>query len=553
MKNKFTLCTMALSMIFATPCAAETVFYEPSFLSDGYVSIEGRSDVKNGQIAFKAARVGETLEYVAIQETISDDDGNFKFLFRIPEQINGVSSNGTYNVFVTARGESRKEAAFDYINFEYMLKRIKEAESGAELYTILNNSTAEDKAALEVMGMAVAELENISSRLSSITDEWFKLCDLKNADAAEVAESFNRAMGLEYAKLGNTETALKLINPVYEGVEFESAENKTELARAVKNNINAESLEKFCDVYVLANKIIGFRELRAAEFVEAIRTYDKYFNFSGSSKYSSYISMNLTKQGRVADNMSQLINSDTVKVSEIVSAFESAVKAVEGSDTTAEGSSGGGGGGSSRGGTGSYSSGATVNEYQVETQKNPTERFSDLANAEWAVKAITELAEKGIVSGDNNGRFNPNDSVTREEFTKMVILACGMYNENAECDFSDVDRDKWYYSYVASATEKRIITGIGNGEFGTNRKISREDMAVIIKRAANAAGINIVKKRDFSEFDDSYRIAEYARESIRELYCAEIINGVGENMFAPTENCTRAQAAKIIYEAFVKQ
>ena len=175
MKNKFTLCTMALSMIFATPCAAETVFYEPSFLSDGYVSIEGRSDVKNGQIAFKAARVGEILEYVAIQETISDDDGNFKFLFRIPEQINGVSSNGTYNVFVTARGESRKEAAFDYINFEYMLKRIKEAESGAELYTILNNSTAEDKAALEVMGMAVAELENISSRLSSITDEWFKL------------------------------------------------------------------------------------------------------------------------------------------------------------------------------------------------------------------------------------------------------------------------------------------------------------------------------------------------------------------------------------------
>lgn len=551
MKSKFTLCSLALSMIFATPCAAETVFYEPSFLSDGYVSIEGRSDVKNGQIAFKAARVGETLEYVAIQETISDGDGNFKFLFRIPEQINGASSNGTYSVFVTAKDEARGEAAFDYINFEYMLKRIKAAESGAELYAVLNNFTAEDKAALEIMGMAVTELENISSRLSSITDEWFKLCDLKNAEVAEVADSFNMAMGLEYARLGNAETALKLINPVYEGVEFESAENKTELVEAVKNNMDAESLEKFCDAYVLANNIIRFRELRAAEFVEAIQTYDKYFNFSGSGKYSSYISMNLTKQGRVADNMSRLINGDTVKVSEIVSAFESAVKAVEGSGATTGGSSGGGGGGSSRS-TGSYSSGTTVNEYQIEKLPEPTEGFSDLTDAEWAIEAITALAGKGIVSGSGDGKFNPNNSVTRDEFTKMTILAIGMYDGNAECDFSDVSRDEWHYSYIASAEDRGIITGIGDGSFGTGRRITREEMAVIVKRAAQAAGISYAQFRSLSEFADSHMIADYAKESISELYCAGIINGVGGNMFAPTENCTRAQAAKIIYEAFVK-
>ena len=47
-------------------------------------------------------------------------------------------------------------------------------------------------------------------------------------------------------------------------------------------------------------------------------------------------------------------------------------------------------------------------------------------------------------------------------------------------------------------------------------------------------------------------ISDYAEESISELYCAGIINGVGESIFAPTENCTRAQAAKIIYEAFAK-
>ena len=79
-------------------------------------------------------------------------------------------------------------------------------------------------------------------------------------------------------------------------------------------------------------------------------------------------------------------------------------------------------------------------------------------------------------------------------------------------------------------------------------------MAVIIRRAAAAANITFVQNKAYSEFDDSDLIDEYAKESIKELVdCAGIINGVGGNMFAPTENSTRAQAAKIIYQAFAKQ
>ena len=553
MKKKFVLCSLMLSLLFAVPCAAETVVEKPKFLADGYVSIEGRSDVKNGQIAFKAARVGKTTDYVAIKETVSNDEGKFTFLFRIPEEINGASSNGTYSFWIMPKDDVKKESTFEYISFEYMLKKIKAAKSGTELYNILNDCTEDDKAALEVMGMAMTELENISSKLSSITDEWFKLCDMEKAEAADVADNFNKAVGLEYATANDVETALKLINPSYDDVEFKSEDNQTELIEVVKNNLAVESLEKFNDAYVLANKIIEFREMRAAELVEAINTYNKYFNFSNSSKYSSYSRMNLTKQGRVADNMSQLIDSDTVRVSEIVSAFESAVKAVEGSGTTGGSFSGSGGSSSGRGSTGSYSSGATANEYKVEAIQQQTSEFSDLADSEWAVEAITALAGKGIVSGSGDGKFNPNNSVTREEFTKMTILAIGMYDSNAECDFSDVGKDEWYYSYIASAAERGIINGIGDGSFGTGTRITREDMAVIVKRAAEAVGKSFTQIKPISEFSDSYMIADYARDSIEELYCAGVINGVGGNAFAPTENCTRAQAAKIIYEAFAKQ
>lgn len=553
MKKKFVLCSLVLSLLFAMPCSAEIVSEKPQFLSDGYVSIEGKSDVKNGQIAFKAARVkGEEIDYAAIKETVSDDEGKFKFLFRIPEQIDGASSNGTYTYWIVSENDEEKEDTFDYISFEYILKNIRDAKSGAELYTIINNCTEDDEAALEAMGVAVDDIDGVKAKLSDITNLWFSLCNVATDESADIADAFNKAMGLEYARAKNIEKALELINPVYGTVKFEAASNKTALTTVVESNADTESLEKFNDSYELSNKIIEFRELGAAKLVEAINTYEQYFDFSSSSKYSSYSKMNLTKQGRVADKMSELIGNDTVKVSEIVSAFESAVKAVEGSGTTGGSFGGSSGSSSGRGSTGSYSSGATVNEYQVETIKEQTEGFSDLADSEWAVEAITALAGKGIVSGSGDGKFNPNNSVTREEFTKMTILAIGMYDSNAECDFSDVGKDEWYYSYIASAAERGIINGIGDGSFGTGTRITREDMAVIVKRAAEAVGISFAQIKPLSEFSDSYMIADYARESIEELYCAGVINGVGGNAFAPTENCTRAQAAKIIYEAFVK-
>ena len=155
--------------MLTTPCTAETIVGEPKFLSDGYVSISGKADEKNSQIALKAAKSGESLEYVSIKETTSDDEGNFSFLFRIPEQINGVSSNGTYSVYIT--GASTK-TDFEYVNFEYMLRKIRAAKSGDELYVIFADPADEDKAALKIMGIAVAELDdkNISSKLNNITN-----------------------------------------------------------------------------------------------------------------------------------------------------------------------------------------------------------------------------------------------------------------------------------------------------------------------------------------------------------------------------------------------
>ena len=561
MKRKFWILLLVVTMLFSVHCSAEIVTEKPQFLSDGYVNIKGESDVISGQVAFKVARVkGNNTDYVAIKETITDSEGKFEFLFRIPEQINEEISNGSYRYWMVSEDGEKKEGTFEYINFEYILKKIRVATSGTDLYNIINNCTEDDNAAFEVMGISVDDISEMKSKLVGIADEWFGLCTVATDELTDIVGAFNKAMGIEYARAGNIEKALELINPAYGMVEFKNAPNKSVITTVVKNNSDTESLEKFYKSYELSNKLIEFTGLRAAKLVEAIKNYDEYFNFSKSGKYSSYSGMDMTKQGKVADKLSELIGDETVKVSQLVSAFEEAVKFVEnsggnGGNSGGGGSSGGSGGGGNRN-TGVYSTGETENEYQIEINvsetANKNEVFSDIDKVAWAKEAIEILADKKIIAGNGDGKFNPNGYVTREEFTKMVVLAAGIYDAEADCEFSDVDISMWYYRYIASAVAKGVIQGTGDGVYGTGNRITRQDMVVIVKRAATAAGKVFAKTKPFAEFNDFYMIADYAKESVDELYCAGIVNGVDGNAFAPIENCTRAQAAKIIYEAFVR-
>lgn len=172
--------------------------------------------------------------------------------------------------------------------------------------------------------------------------------------------------------------------------------------------------------------------------------------------------------------------------------------------------------------------------------------FADLGQAEWARTAIEALAEKGIISGRGDGKFYPNDTVTREELVKIVVTAFGGLDESADADFADVTKDRWSYRYIASANRLDIVTGVGANKFNPAGLMTREDLAVIVYRAAVLAGM-----KDGSHtlsFTDAGNVAGYAKAAVTQLAGKNIINGMGDGTFAPKTTVTRAQAAKMIYE-----
>ena len=273
-----------------------------------------------------------------------------------------------------------------------------------------------------------------------------------------------------------------------------------------------------------------------------------------NGKLGTFATCGNTKQLSVCDTINKKSVFATIDAlgSEVTTLSAAPDSGQQGGELEPEGGTGSAGsvsgsGGSGGGGGGNNKDKETDKEKEDETtaeKKEENEKtFIDLAEVEWAQEAIYALREKGIVSGRSEEIFDPTSTVTREEFAKMLVLAIGCYDETATTEFADVSADAWSYSYIASAAKNGLINGIGNGKFGIGGIISRQDMALLIARAAG-----FTDDDSESGFADDALISDYARAAVGYVRTQGLMNGVGDNKFAPMMNVSRAQAAKVIYE-----
>ena len=136
-----------------------------------------------------------------------------------------------------------------------------------------------------------------------------------------------------------------------------------------------------------------------------------------------------------------------------------------------------------------------------------TKTFSDVPADAWYATAVNTLASLGMVSGDPDGTFRPNDPITRAEFC-VIALAFAYEPDNAVCYFGDVSRSDWFYTYVAQAASYGWIGGYTNGNFGPNDRITRAQVTTIVNnmlgRAADRDYV-IDHQADLVQFSDLTR------------------------------------------------
>lgn len=198
------------------------------------------------------------------------------------------------------------------------------------------------------------------------------------------------------------------------------------------------------------------------------------------------------------------------------------------------------------GGGGPTGPSTTITVTPVAPVEPEVDLFNDLDSVDWAKEAINALAKDGIVNGVAEGKFAPNDVLTREQFVKILVGALDI-TATGNTPFTDVVASEWYANYVAIAYNSGIVNGTSATEFGVGDSLTREQLCTMVYRAIKALGIELEMVNSSAAFADGAEISDWAKEAVDYLYKAGVVNGVGGNAFDPQGTTTRAMGAKVIY------
>ena len=160
----------------------------------------------------------------------------------------------------------------------------------------------------------------------------------------------------------------------------------------------------------------------------------------------------------------------------------------------------------------------------------------------WAAEEIQYMYQNGYVNGKSEKSFHPDSFVTRAEFAAMAVRVLELEQTEYSGVFEDVKKEAWYANVIETAYKSGVIQG-SDGKFRPNENISREEMAVILMRVYR---INKeYTSQGNLKFADRSDISSWAQEAVNSSCELGLVKGMENGVFSPSLNTTRAQAATV--------
>ena len=175
--------------------------------------------------------------------------------------------------------------------------------------------------------------------------------------------------------------------------------------------------------------------------------------------------------------------------------------------------------------------------------------FTDVPEGAWYEDAAAYVYKHGLMAGTSATTFAPDVTTSRAMIATILWRMAGSPVVNYARTYTDVAQGQWYSEAVHWATSEGVVTGYGNGLFGTNDPITREQFATMLWRYAQTEGYdvsiggdtNILSYKDFAD------LREYAIPAMQWACGAGVITGTGDgSALAPQGQATRAQAAVML-------
>ncbi len=493
-------------------------------IADNEIRVFGK--VTPGELVTVISALGENITqnsvFSSIRQTTAKENGYYEIIFKNNED---VFLSDDYCILVKTNSNS--------ILLPY--KYSNNPEAATALVSVNMASSADDiKAAIssykKVFALEMQDYESVNC------DNVCRLIfnEIKNANmttGAEFTTAFNRAVCIEMINSGRFNNREVLADYAAEfGISGEIT--------ALMGRIMAKS-----EIVSFNNFFERFEEARMLSEISYSKNANTLKNLL-TNTYADKIPLFLEEQTSIRY---AAINEKTAVYNAMLNMEYETTLSVQGEFSEAvmsvykrENKNPGGGGGSSGGiRTGALSNDAVKNTVKITT-------FSDVDEAN--LKIVGYLAAQGIICGDGNGKFRPNDNVAREEMVKMLVTALKLGTEGLENSFVDVNRENWAYPYISAMEKYGAINGIGENKFGIGGEITRQDAMTIIYRIAKKENLLIFAK-DISDMEaapsDIDEASDYARKAV--LFVSENILDMKGKRVNPKISITRMETAELLY------
>lgn len=177
--------------------------------------------------------------------------------------------------------------------------------------------------------------------------------------------------------------------------------------------------------------------------------------------------------------------------------------------------------------------------------------FTDVSRSDWYYQFVDYVTSKGYFNGVADKTFAPADNMTRAMFVTVLFRFDGAKGDRSQSAFTDVAPGEWYTDAINWAAANRIVDGVGNGKFAPNDPITRAQMCTMIERYLalykKAWKVTLPETGSVSVMVDENAIPAYALAAVKQCQRHGLVNGFEDGTFRPNELSTRAQVAAVIY------
>ena len=173
--------------------------------------------------------------------------------------------------------------------------------------------------------------------------------------------------------------------------------------------------------------------------------------------------------------------------------------------------------------------------------------FTDVTSGDWFYDAVAYVYDKGMMEGTTDTTFAPAMNLTRSMIAQVLYNLEERPEAPGAAGFPDVAAGAWYADAVNWAAARGIVKGYDTGAFGPEDSVTREQLAAILYRYAQAKGYDTTQGgMAVREFSDSASISDWAQTAMSWAVNAQVLSGKGNGVLDPQGTATRAEVAQML-------